>query len=108
MSLYDTLIHPVTAMAYRKPVTVSLPPPLEEEVQKLARKQHQTVSELVRAALRLYLDRTAQEAAWSRARGKGRQSAKRLGVRTQGQLQAILDELRHGSLLDAEAPARRR
>jgi len=95
-------------MAYRKPVTISLPPPLEEEVQKLARKQHQSVSELVRAALRLYLDRATQEAAWGRARAKGRQTAKRLGIRTEAQLQAILDELRHGSSVDAEGPARRR
>ena len=34
---------------------------LEEEVKSLARKQHQTVSELVRAALRLYLTQAERE-----------------------------------------------
>ena len=53
-------------MPQRKPVTISLPPPLESAVQKLAKKQHQSVSELVRAALRLYLDHTEREAALHR------------------------------------------
>ena len=96
-------------MAYRKPITVSVPPPLEEEVKSLARKQHQTVSELVRAALRLYLTQAERETAWKRARGYGRKKAKALGITTEAQLQAILDELRHNreSSIDA-SPARRR
>ena len=96
-------------MAYRKAVTVSVPPPLVEAVEKLAKKQHQTFSELVRAALRLYLDQAGREAAWKRARTYGRKKAQAVGIRTEAQLQAILDELRHGrdSSVDA-SPARRR
>jgi Arc/MetJ-type ribon-helix-helix transcriptional regulator len=83
-------------MAQRKVLPVSLPPALDTEVKKLARRQHQTVSELVRAALRLYLDQVERDAAFKRALAFGKTRAKAMGVRSQAQLQGILDELRHG------------
>ena len=96
-------------MAYRKPVSVSLPPPLVKEVGRLAKRQHQTISELVRAALRHYMsDVRAQAAAWKRARSYGAQRAKELGLRTEADVQAILDELRHGQAPARHATARRR
>jgi Arc/MetJ-type ribon-helix-helix transcriptional regulator len=83
---------------------------LEQAVKKLARKQHQTVSELVRAALRQYLTAAEREAAWTRARAYGQKKARELGIRTPAQLQAVLDELRHGKDSSSDAPkaARRR
>lgn len=95
-------------MAYRKAMSVSVPPPLAKEVEHLAKRQHQSVSELVRAALRQYLDTAEQEAAWKRARTYGKQRAKTLGIRTERQLQAILDELRHEREPVRDAGARRR
>lgn len=82
-------------MSPRKPVTISLPPPLESAVQKLARKRRQTVPELVRSALRLYLDHAEREAALTRALSYGRKRAKQVGVTTEKQVQAIVDRLRH-------------
>jgi Arc/MetJ-type ribon-helix-helix transcriptional regulator len=97
-------------MAYRKPLSVSVPPPLEEAVKKLARKEHQTVSELVRAALRQYLSRAERQASFNRAMAYGKKRARTMGIRSEAQLQAILDELRHGKDSSPDAPqaARRR
>lgn len=96
-------------MAQRKVLPVSLPPALDTEVKKLARRQHQSVSELVRAALRLYLDQAEREAAFKRALAFGKSRAKAMGIRSETQLQRILDELRHGkesSRNAKEAPGR--
>jgi len=95
-------------MPQRKPVTISLPPPLESAVQKLAKKQHQSVSELVRAALRLYLDHTEREAALTRAFAYGRKRAKEVGVASEKQVQAIVDQLRHSRTMGIDASPRRR
>ena len=65
-------------MATRKPVTISLPPPLAKAVERLAKRQHQTTSELVRHALRRYLRDADSEAAWNRAVAYGRKKAKAL------------------------------
>jgi len=43
-------------------MTVSVPPNLESAVRKLAKRQHRTVSELVRHALRQYLGSAEREA----------------------------------------------
>jgi Arc/MetJ-type ribon-helix-helix transcriptional regulator len=97
-------------MAYRKPLSFSVPPPLEEAVKKLARKERQTVPELVRAALRQYLSRAERQAAFTRAMAYGKTRARAMGIRSEAQLQAILDELRHGkgSSTHASQAARRR
>ncbi len=95
-------------MPQRKPVTISLPPPLESAVQKLAKRQHQTVSELVRSALRLYLDQTEREAALTRALTYGRKRAKQTGIKSEKQVQAIVDQLRHDRTMALDASPRRR
>lgn len=44
-------------MRTRKTMTISLPPKMIEEVEKVRRQEHRTRSELVREALRVYLAR---------------------------------------------------
>lgn len=44
-------------------VTISLPPALEHESEKIARKQHMTRSELMRTALRRYIEEQQMEEA---------------------------------------------
>ncbi len=88
-------------MATREPLTISVPPPLAKKVKSLAKRQHQSTSELVREALRRYLTDVEREAAWRRVQAYGVGRAKKLGIRSEKQLQAILDEFRHG-----EKPAR--
>jgi Arc/MetJ-type ribon-helix-helix transcriptional regulator len=89
------------AVAYRKPATVSLPPPLVEAVTRVAKAQHQTTSELVREALRRYIRDADADAAWRRAVAYGRKKAKALGVRSDEALEStmsdIVNEYRHGS-----------
>jgi Arc/MetJ-type ribon-helix-helix transcriptional regulator len=105
--MYDKLIQDMP-VAYRKPVTVSLPPPLLKDVERLAKKQRQTTSELVRAALNRYLeDRKAEDALWKELRAYGAQRAKKLGVRTEADVQRIVDEYRRGNA-SRYATARRR
>ena len=71
-------------MIYRKPRSISFPPPLIEKVERAARRQHQTVSELVRAAVLKHLvDLEAQELSWKRALAYGKKKAKESGVRTE-------------------------
>ena len=88
-------------VAYRKPVSISLPPPLLKAVGRLAKRQHQTTSELVREALQRYIRDVEGDAAWRRAVAYGRKKAKTLGLRTDDDLEATISEIvnehRHGS-----------
>mgnify|MGYP006245447767 CR=1 FL=1 len=85
-------------MATRKPVTVSLPPALYTEIAALAEQQHQNLSELMRAALRQYLDDTRERrAAWKRARAYGRKKAKEQGIRSEEDVYRLMHDIRHGN-----------
>ena len=98
-------------MAYRKPVSISLPPALVKAVERLAKQQHQTTSELVREALRRYIRDVEADAAWQRAVAYGRRKATALGVRTDDELEDtisdIVNEYRHGSRSTPAAAGRR-
>lgn len=51
-------------MGTRKLITISLPPPLLKEAERLAKGEHRTKSELLREALRFYIEtREARRAA---------------------------------------------
>ncbi len=43
-------------MSERKLITISLPPPLLKRAEAVAKEEHRTKSELVREALRFYVD----------------------------------------------------
>ena len=97
-------------VAYRKPVTVSLPPPLLKQVERRAKQQHQTTSELVREALRRYLSEADADTAWQRALAYGRRRAKQLGLDTDEQVEEYVNQMvheyRHG-VRAASTPRRR-
>lgn len=46
----------VPAVGTRKLITISLPPPLLKQAEVVAREEHRTKSELVREALRFYVE----------------------------------------------------
>ena len=99
-------------MAYRKAVTVSLPPPLLQDVERLAKKQHQTTSELVRAALHRYLeDRKTEQTLWKRLRAYGAKKAAALGARSPDEVEALVNrivaEYRQEARAAHAAPSRR-
>ena len=45
-------------MATRKLITISLPPPLLKKTEEVAKEENRTKSELLREALRFYIDTT--------------------------------------------------
>ena len=67
-----------------KTLTVSLPPQLYEEVERIAKREHKTKSELFRDMLRVYED-FLDERRWHRLRRVGTESAKKLGVKTEAE-----------------------
>lgn len=76
-----------------KTLTVSLPPQLYEEVERIAKQEHKTKSELFRDMLRVYED-FLDERRWSRLRRTGTESAKKLGVKTEADIERLVHEAR--------------
>jgi len=76
-----------------KTLTVSLPPQLYEEVDKIAKQEHKTKSELFRDMLRVYED-FLDERRWSGLRRAGSESAQKLGVKTEADIERLVHEAR--------------
>lgn len=74
------------------PITVSLPGDLLRETQRVAKEESRTRSELIRDALQQYL----ASRRWQRLRQWGAETAERLGLKTEADLQRLLDEVRAG------------
>ncbi|MBI3084229.1 MAG: ribbon-helix-helix protein, CopG family [candidate division NC10 bacterium] len=74
------------------PITISLPSDLLQETQRVAREEERTRSDLIRDALRQYL----ASRRWQRLRQWGAETAERLGIKTEADLQRLLDEVRAG------------
>lgn len=66
----------------------SLPPSLSKQGQRVAEEQFRTKSELVREALR----RHPEERAFSRSKEKITRKFRRLGVRTEEDVERLVDE----------------
>ena len=79
-------------MRTTKPITVSLPADLVRETQRVAREESRTRSDLIRDALQQYL--TSRR--WRRLRQWGAETADRLGLKTEADLQRLLAEVRAG------------
>ena len=77
-------------MRQSKVVTISIPPRLLRETEKLAKREQRTKSELVREALRLYLDVRGDE----RFKRAVRARAKALRIQTENDIERIVDEVR--------------
>ena len=77
-------------MRTTKPITVSLPLDLLEEAQRAARDEARTRTDLIRDALRQYL----ASRRWQRLRTWGAETADRLGLKTEADLQRFLDRAR--------------
>ena len=80
-----------THMRTAKTVSITLPPDLLVKAQKLAMREHRTMSELFREALRRYMSADAQwESLLSRTRAKG----KKLGIASEEDVERLSDEYR--------------
>jgi CopG family transcriptional regulator/antitoxin EndoAI len=79
-------------MRTTKPITISLPEDLLREAQRAAKEEARTRSELIRDALRQYL----ASRRWQRLRQWGAETAERLGLKSEADLQRLLDDVRAG------------
>ena len=77
-------------MRATKLITISLPSELLDEAQQAARQEDKSRSELIRDALRQYL----ASRRWQRLRRWGAETADRLGLKTENDLQRLLDKIR--------------
>jgi metal-responsive CopG/Arc/MetJ family transcriptional regulator len=81
----------MTSMRTAKTVSITLPPDLLTKAQEMAQREHRTMSELFREALRRYMD---QDREWadllSRTRAKGRE----LGIQSEEDVERLVAEHR--------------
>ena len=78
-------------MRTAKTVSITLPPDLLVKAQAFAQREHRTMSELFREALRRYMTGDAEwESVLKRTRAKG----KALGIRSEADVERLSDEFR--------------
>jgi CopG family transcriptional regulator / antitoxin EndoAI len=77
-------------MRQSKVVTVSMPPRLLRDTEKLAKREQRTKSELMRDALRLYLDLQSDKG----FRRALRQRAATLHIESEDDIEHLVDEVR--------------
>lgn len=70
--------------------TISLPPALVREAERTAKEENRTKSELVREALRIYLD----ERRWRKLQRKTAFQAQALGIRTEEDVDRLVHAVR--------------
>lgn len=70
--------------------TVSLPPGLVKKAERTAKEENRTKSELVREALRMYLE----ERGWRKLQQKTALRAQALGIRTEEQVEQLVHAIR--------------
>lgn len=77
-------------MRTTKVVSITLPPPLFEAAQALAKEENRTMSELLREALRRY----QSEREWEPIRSYGTMAAEMAGVKTEEDVVDLIHEFR--------------
>lgn len=77
-------------MRQSKVVSVSIPPRLLREAEKLAQREQRTKSELVRDALRLYLNLQSDKG----FRLAVQQRARALQIKSENDIERLVDEVR--------------
>ena len=77
--------------AKRKILNISLPPELYREVEKLSREQAKAKGEFVREVIRQYV---ATDKRWKQIRKWGEESALRIGVKDQRDVEDMIEQYR--------------
>ena len=78
-------------MRIAKTISITLPPKLLHEAQELAEREHRTMSELFREALRRYMQ---GDVAWRELVSRTRARGRALGIRTEADVERLSDEYR--------------
>ena len=76
-----------------KVISVSIPPGMDREVQRVAREESRTRSELFREALRQYI---ATRSRWRALQQYGAKQVKKLGIK-ESDIESLIDEYRSGT-----------
>jgi Arc/MetJ-type ribon-helix-helix transcriptional regulator len=79
-------------MRTAKTVSITLPPDLLAKAQELAQREHRTMSELFREALRRYMQ--GGDAAWEALLTRTRAQGRALGIATEEDVERLSDEYR--------------
>jgi predicted transcriptional regulator len=85
-------------------VSITLPPPLFDQAQALAKEENRTMSELMREALRRY----ERERFFEKMRVQMKPAADRLGVHTEEDVVRVIHEFRQEQKLAAQAKLQER
>ena len=75
----------------RKILNISMPPELYKDVEKLAEEQAKAKGEFVREVIRQYV---STDRRWKEIRKWGEESAQRLGIKDQRDVEGILEQYR--------------
>jgi CopG family transcriptional regulator / antitoxin EndoAI len=78
-------------MRTAKTVSITLPPDLLVKAQELAQREHRTMSELFREALRRYM---AGDAQWDSLLTRTRAKGKALGITSEADVERLSDKYR--------------
>ncbi len=77
-------------MRTTKPITISLPTNILRETERIAKEEVRTRTDVIREALNQYV----ASRRWQRLRQWGAQTAERLELKTEEDLQSLLDRVR--------------
>ena len=78
-------------MRTAKTVSITLPPDLLVKAQEIAQREHRTMSELFREALRRYLD---EDAEWKALLARTRARGQVMGIASEEDVERLADEYR--------------
>ena len=84
----------MSGMRTAKTVSITLAPELLVKAQQAAEREHRTMSELFREALRRYLGTDAQ---WDEVVARTRATGAKLGVASEDDVERLSDEYRRGT-----------
>ena len=91
-------------MRTTKVVSITMPPPLYEQAQALAKEENRTMSELIREALRRY----QREQTFRKVRGQMESVANQIGVHTEEDVVRLVREVRREICEEEQAQAQLR
>jgi metal-responsive CopG/Arc/MetJ family transcriptional regulator len=80
-----------------KKTTISLPPELADEVNRLAKAENKTKSQLFRDMFAVYKEYVAEKE-WQEIFRYGKETAERLGITSEEDIERIVNEVRDESL----------
>jgi predicted transcriptional regulator len=89
-------------MRTTKTISITLPPEMLNRAERIARKEHRTMSELIREALRHYERRNW----WEEMNAYGRRTAERAGVRSEDDVVSAIHDMRRQTRARRRTPAK--